>query len=84
VIINRNDAAFAFCKEYETTDGLLTLLFCMNQPQILAVVFRANTTAPICKKGNSPLPHRRAQYFEEADPVDPYSKISITITAHYG
>lgn len=53
----------------------------MNQPQILTVVFRVNTTAAVCKKGNSPLLYTRVQYFEEADPVDPYSKIRTT--GHY-
>lgn len=84
MIINRTDAEFAVHNKCETPDGLLTLLFSMNQPQVLAVVFRVNTTAPVYKKGRSPLLYRRVQYFEEADPVDPYSKIRITIAVHYG
>lgn len=26
----------------------------------------------------------QVQYFEEVNPADPYSKIKITITTHYG
>lgn len=78
---------FAFCKKYETTNGLLPLLLCMNQTQILAVIFRFNTIDPVSKKSNSPLLTTTAlqvQYFEETNPADTFSKIKITITAHYG
>lgn len=45
---------FAFCKKNESTNYLLPLLLCMNKTQILAVLFRVNTTDAVCKKGNSP------------------------------
>lgn len=77
---------FGFCKKNESTNGLLPLLLCMNQTQILAVLFRVNTTDAVCKATvlcftTTPL---QVQYFEEVNPADPYSKIKITITAHYG
>lgn len=46
---------FTFGEKYESTKGLLPLLLCMKQTQILAALFRVNAIDPVCKKGNSPL-----------------------------